>query len=195
MSARQSGRVRSAVKIGAKPKRSLTSLAGVLEKANAQKVEPGCHRRLDMPSVGGPSVGDGNVRVHQRRRRFRLPLSLFFQGGNIPGPGGVVVSHSANFDHVTFGSSDILLVSPGCLFLDTCFDATFLEDGIFQKTGAFFASDGDAKIVIADSSDRRRGSRAFDVGSCDMNNWRRNRQGQENPNGTIRPPVAAPRRV
>jgi PEP-CTERM motif len=43
-------------------------------------------------------------------------------------------------------------VSPGCLSEDTCFDATFLEDGIFQQTGTFFASDGDAKIVITESS-------------------------------------------
>ena len=120
--------------------------------ANAQKAERSLRRRLGKPSVGGAGVGEGDLRVHERRRRFHLPLSLFFQGGNIPGPGGVVVSHSANLDRVTFGSSDILLVSPGCLFLNTCFDATFLEDGIFQKTGTFFASDGDAKIVIADSS-------------------------------------------
>ena len=95
---------------------------------------------------------------------FVFTSPSFFEGGNIPGLGGTVVSHSGNFDQVTFGSSDILLVSPGCLSQDTCFDAIFLEDGIFQRTGAFFASDGDAKIVISGSSDRGLRSRAFDVG-------------------------------
>jgi PEP-CTERM motif len=83
---------------------------------------------------------------------FTFTSPSFFEGGNIPGPGGVVVSHSGNFDQVTFRSSDILLVSPGCLSQDTCFDATFFEDGIFQQTGTFFASDGNAKIVISGSS-------------------------------------------
>jgi hypothetical protein len=45
---------------------------------------------------------------------FTFTSPSFFEGGNIPGPGGVVVSHSGNFDQVTFRSSDILLVSPGC---------------------------------------------------------------------------------
>ena len=66
--------------------------------------------------------------------------------------GGMVISHSGNFDAVRFGASDIVLLNSACEFDSNCFDATFLEDGIFQKTGTFFASDGDAKIVIADSS-------------------------------------------
>jgi hypothetical protein len=64
----------------------------------------------------------------------------------------MVISHSGNFDAVRFGASDIVLLNSTCEFDSNCFDATFLEDGIFQKTGTFFASDGDAKIVIADSS-------------------------------------------
>jgi hypothetical protein len=83
---------------------------------------------------------------------FVFTSPSFFEGGNIPGPGGKVLSHSGDFDAVRFGASDILLISPGCLSNDSCFDASFLEDGIFQKTGTFFASDGDAKIVISESS-------------------------------------------
>jgi PEP-CTERM motif-containing protein len=83
---------------------------------------------------------------------FTFTSPSFFEGGNIPGPGGEVLSLSANLDAVRFGASDILLVSPGCLSNDTCFDATFLEDGIFQETGTFFASDGNAKVVITESS-------------------------------------------
>ena len=83
---------------------------------------------------------------------FTFTSPSFFEGGDIPGPGGTVVSHSGNFDIVRFGGSDILLVSPGCLSEDTCFDATFLENGIFQQTGTFFASNGGAKIVITESS-------------------------------------------
>ena len=82
---------------------------------------------------------------------FTFTSPAFFEGGNIPGPGGAVLSHSGNFDEVVFRSSDILLVNPGCLSNDTCFDAAFLENGIFQRTGTFFASDGDAKIVISGS--------------------------------------------
>jgi hypothetical protein len=83
---------------------------------------------------------------------FAFTSPSFFEGGSIPGPGGMVISHSGNFDAVRFGASDIVLLNSTCEFDGNCFDATFLEDGIFQKTGTFFASDGDAKIVIADSS-------------------------------------------
>jgi hypothetical protein len=82
---------------------------------------------------------------------FTFISPSFFDGGNIPGPGGLVVSHSGNFDEVRFGSSDILLVNAACLSEDNCFDATFGESGIFQHTGTFFASDGGAKIVISGS--------------------------------------------
>ena len=82
---------------------------------------------------------------------FVFTSPSFFEGGNIPGLGGVVISHSGNFDDVRFGDSDILLLNSTCEFDGNCFDATFLEDGIFQKTGTFFASDGDAKIVISGS--------------------------------------------
>jgi hypothetical protein len=75
----------------------------------------------------------------------------FFGTGEIPGPYGKVLSISANLEHVRFGDSDILLLSGGCPN-EICLDATFLEDGIFQKTGMFFASDGGAQIIIADSS-------------------------------------------
>jgi hypothetical protein len=75
----------------------------------------------------------------------------FFGTGEIPGPDGKVLSISANLEHVRFGDSDILLISGGCPN-EICLDATFLEKGIFQKTGTFFASDGGAQIVIADSS-------------------------------------------
>jgi hypothetical protein len=83
---------------------------------------------------------------------FTFTSPSFFESGNIPGPGGAVVSHSGNFDEVVFRASDILLVNSTCEFDGNCFDAKFLEDGIFQQTGTFFASDGDAKIVIAGSS-------------------------------------------
>ncbi len=83
---------------------------------------------------------------------FTFTSPSFFEGGNIPGAGGKVLSVSANLDAVRFGDSDILLISPGCLSNDTCFDATFLEDGIFQETGMFFASNGGAQITISDSS-------------------------------------------
>jgi MYXO-CTERM domain-containing protein len=42
-------------------------------------------------------------------------------------------------------------LNAACEFEGNCFDATFQEDGIFQRTGTFFASDGDAKIVISGS--------------------------------------------
>jgi hypothetical protein len=82
---------------------------------------------------------------------FVFTSPSFFEGGNIPGLGGVVISHSGDFDDVRFGNSDILLLNSTCEFDGNCFDATFLEDGIFQKTGTFFASEGDAKIVISGS--------------------------------------------
>ena len=82
---------------------------------------------------------------------FTFISPSFFDGGKIPGPGGLIVSHSGNFDEVRFGNSDILLVNAGCLSEDNCFDATFEENGIFRHTGTFFASDGDAKIVISGS--------------------------------------------
>ena len=82
---------------------------------------------------------------------FTFISPSFFDGGEIPGPGGLVVSHSGNFDEVRFGNSDILLLNAACLSEDSCFDATFEENGIFQHTGTFFASDGDAKIVISGS--------------------------------------------
>ncbi len=75
----------------------------------------------------------------------------FFDEGSAPGPGGTVVSHSGNFDEIVFRSSDIFLLNAACKFDGNCFDATFLEDGIFLRTGTFFASDGDAKIVISGS--------------------------------------------
>ena len=83
---------------------------------------------------------------------FVFTSPSFFEGGKIPGPGGTVISHSGNFDAVQFGASDIVLLNYTCELNGNCFDATFLEDGIFQKTGEFLASDGDAKIVIAESS-------------------------------------------
>jgi hypothetical protein len=83
---------------------------------------------------------------------FAFTSPSFFEGGSIPGPGGMVISHSGNFDAVRFGASDIVLLNSTCEFDSNCFDATFLEDAIFQKTGTFFASDGDAKIVITESS-------------------------------------------
>jgi hypothetical protein len=82
---------------------------------------------------------------------FTFISPSFFDGGTIPGPGGLVVSHSGNFDEVRFGNSDILLLNAACLSEDNCFDATFEENGIFQQSGTFFASDGDAKIVISGS--------------------------------------------
>jgi hypothetical protein len=82
---------------------------------------------------------------------FTFISPSFFDGGKIPGPGGLVVSHSGNFDEVFFGSSDILLLNAACLSEDNCFNATFGESGIFQHTGTFFASDGGAKIVISGS--------------------------------------------
>jgi hypothetical protein len=82
---------------------------------------------------------------------FTFISPAFFDGGNIPGPGGQVVSHSGNFDEVFFGSSDILLLNSSCRSEDNCFDATFEEDGIFLRTGTFFASDGNAEIVISGS--------------------------------------------
>jgi hypothetical protein len=83
---------------------------------------------------------------------FAFTSPSFFEGGSIPGPAGKVLSHSGNFDAVRFGASDIVLLNSTCEFDGDCFDATFLEDGIFQTTGTFFASDGDAKIVIIESS-------------------------------------------
>ena len=82
---------------------------------------------------------------------FTFISPSFFDGGKIPGPGGLVVSHSGNFDEVFFGSSDILLLNAACLSEDNCFDAAFGESGILQHTGTFFASDGGAKIVISGS--------------------------------------------
>jgi hypothetical protein len=61
------------------------------------------------------------------------------------------VSHSGNFDQVFFTSSDILLQNAACKSADNCFDASFGESGIFLRAGTFFASDGDAKIVISGS--------------------------------------------
>jgi hypothetical protein len=81
---------------------------------------------------------------------FTFTSPSFFERGNIPGPGGTVLSHSANLDEVRFGDSDVLLISPGCLANDSCFDATFLEDGIFQKLGDFVASNGHARIAISE---------------------------------------------
>jgi amino acid transporter len=80
---------------------------------------------------------------------FTFISPSFFDNGNIPGHGGVVVSHSGDFDAVLFRSSDIFLLNRACEFDGNCFDATFLEDGIFLRTGTFFASDGNAKIVIS----------------------------------------------
>jgi len=83
---------------------------------------------------------------------FVFTSPSFFEDNNIPGVGGKVLSHSGNFDAVHFGFSDILLLNSACEFNGDCFDATFLEAGIFQKIGTFFASDGDAKIVISEGS-------------------------------------------
>jgi hypothetical protein len=62
---------------------------------------------------------------------FTFIAPSFFDGGNIPGPGGLVVSHSGNFDEVFFRSSDILLLNGACLSDGNCFDANFEESGIF----------------------------------------------------------------
>ena len=80
---------------------------------------------------------------------FTFISPSFFDDGKIPGPGGLVVSHSGNFDEVLFRSSDIFLLNAACESDGNCFDATFIENGIFLRTGTFFASDGDAKIVIS----------------------------------------------
>jgi hypothetical protein len=80
---------------------------------------------------------------------FTFTSPGFFGGGNIPGLGGKVDSISPNLAGAYFRGSDILLITPGCRSrLDTCFDATFLED-VFQETGDFFASDGGAQIKIS----------------------------------------------
>jgi hypothetical protein len=82
---------------------------------------------------------------------FTFISPSFFDDGKIPGSGGQVVSHSGNFDEVLFRVSDIFLLNTACIANGNCFDATFLENGIFLHTGTFFASDGDAKIVISGS--------------------------------------------
>ena len=130
-----------------------TSFAHLLERGICS--ENGVGRSL--------SFGQAFCWPFRRRRRSPIPsratteispspLPLFSKGESIPGPGGMVISHSGNFDAVRFGASDIVLLNSTCEFDSNCFDATFLEDGIFQKTGTFFASDGDAKIVITESS-------------------------------------------
>jgi MYXO-CTERM domain-containing protein len=99
----------------------------------------------------GPALAAVRYTFTSDQGDFTFISPSFFDGGKIPGPGGLVVSHSGNFDEVFFGSSDILLLNAACLSEDNCFDATFGESGIFQHTGTFFASDGDAKIVISGS--------------------------------------------
>src|SRR5271154_6214207 len=72
---------------------------------------------------------------------FTFISPSFFDDGKIPGPGGLVVSHSGNFDEVLFRSSDIFLLNAACESDGNCFDATFGEAGILLGTGTFFASD------------------------------------------------------
>jgi hypothetical protein len=99
----------------------------------------------------GPALAAVTYTFTSDQGDFTFISPSFFDGGKIPGPGGLVVSHSGNFDEVFFGSTDILLLNAACLSEDNCFDATFGESGIFQHTGTFFASDGGAKIVISGS--------------------------------------------
>jgi hypothetical protein len=82
---------------------------------------------------------------------FSFISPSFFDDGKIPGPGGLVVSHSGNFDEVLFRSSDIFLLNAACISDGNCFDATFEENGIFLHTGTFVASDGGARIMISGS--------------------------------------------
>jgi hypothetical protein len=72
----------------------------------------------------------------------------FFEGGNLPA--NLLRSFSGNFEDGFFGNSDISLVNAACKIADDCFDAAFGLSGIFQTTGTYFASDGDAKIVISE---------------------------------------------
>jgi hypothetical protein len=72
---------------------------------------------------------------------FTYISPTFFDGGNIPD--GSLESHSGNFDAVFFGSSYLLLVNAACKFQENCFQPSFGESGIFQRTGTFFGIDPD----------------------------------------------------
>jgi MYXO-CTERM domain-containing protein len=74
--------------------------------------------------------------------------------------GGVPVaqleSHSGNFDSVRFERSNLYLLNEACLAKDNCFNPSFGEDGIFQRTGDFFGldpnfPDANPELVISGS--------------------------------------------
>ncbi len=140
------------LKQGQKQGRSSTSLASVLGNRMLRTWGRALVALCASLLLAAPASATVTYTFTSDDGDFVFTSPSFFEGGNIPGPDGKVLSISANLDAVRFGDSDILLISPGCLSNDSCFDATFLEDGIFQETGTFFASDGDAKIVIAESS-------------------------------------------
>jgi MYXO-CTERM domain-containing protein len=63
----------------------------------------------------------------------------FVDGGDVPA--ALLESHSGNIDNVFFRPSDLYLLNQACLAKDNCFNPSFGEDGIFQRTGDFFAVD------------------------------------------------------
>jgi hypothetical protein len=69
---------------------------------------------------------------------FTYVSPTFLDGGNLPA--ALLESHSGNFDDVFFGSSDLLLVNAACKFADDCFNPSFGESGIFQRTALSSAS-------------------------------------------------------
>ncbi len=85
---------------------------------------------------------------------FTYVSPTFFDGGNVPD--SELESHSGNFDAVFFRSSDLLLVNAACHFEDNCFNPSFGESGIFQRTGTFLGIDpnfpeANAELVISGS--------------------------------------------
>jgi len=84
------------------------------------------------------------------RGSFVYDSLSFFEGGSLSA--GVLTRYSGDFEDVYFGSSDIVLVNAACRIADDCFDATFGLSGIFQTLGTYYASDGDAEIVISQVS-------------------------------------------
>ncbi|HEX9168979.1 MAG TPA: PEP-CTERM sorting domain-containing protein [Roseiarcus sp.] len=97
--------------------------------------------------LAAPARADIRYTFTSNQGSFIYDSISFFDGGNLSI--AALRSFSGDFEDVFFGSSDIALVNAACRIAGDCFDATFGLSGIFQTTGTYFASNGDAKIVIS----------------------------------------------